>query len=486
MILLAARRRSWRCSPSSSSRCSGSRSLVFRIVSADAYRAHAREDRARSPPTCRRRCRASASCARSRRSRATRREFAELNEDNRDANMTTVYLNAAYFPGVELLSALATVGDPALRRHPGDRRATITIGVLVAFVAALNSFFDPIQQLSQLYTTYQSGMAALDKIFELLDEEPDLVDAPGRDRAAARCAARSSFDDVSFAYGERRRTRSRRRPARPARARRSRSSARPAPASRRSPSSSRASTTRPTGACWSTGTTCATSPQRSLRAQLGIVPAGGLPVQRARSARTSPSAARTRRREEVARPPRAVGADEFIARARRTATTRRSASAACSSRPASASSSRFARALVADPRILDPRRGDLERRRPHRGPHRGRPAAPARRPHRDRHRPPPLDHPRTPAASSSSSTAASSSRAPTTSCSPRAAPTGACTATGPSRRADGARIPEPCWPTSTTPARPSTTGRRARRACRGSRCGTAARRARWRCAAVRG
>ena len=61
----------------------------------------------------------------------------------------------------------------------------MTIGVLVAFIAALNSFFDPIQQLSQLYTTYQSGMAALDKIFELLDEEPDLVDAPDAIELAA-------------------------------------------------------------------------------------------------------------------------------------------------------------------------------------------------------------------------------------------------------------------------------------------------------------
>ncbi len=51
-------------------------------------------------------------------------------------------------------------------------------GVVFAFIAALNNFFDPIQQLSQLYTTYQSGMAALDKIFELLDEQPELVDAP--------------------------------------------------------------------------------------------------------------------------------------------------------------------------------------------------------------------------------------------------------------------------------------------------------------------
>ena len=50
--------------------------------------------------------------------------------------------------------------------------------MLVGFIAALNGFFDPIGQLSQVYTTYQSGMAALDKIFELLDEQPDLIDAP--------------------------------------------------------------------------------------------------------------------------------------------------------------------------------------------------------------------------------------------------------------------------------------------------------------------
>ena len=48
--------------------------------------------------------------------------FAELNEDNRDANMKTVYLNAAYFPAVELLSGARDRRDPALRRHPGDRR----------------------------------------------------------------------------------------------------------------------------------------------------------------------------------------------------------------------------------------------------------------------------------------------------------------------------------------------------------------------------
>ena len=117
--------------------------------------------------------------------------FAELNERNREANMTTVNLNAAYFPAVELLSALATVGIllyGGFQVIDGD----MSIGVLVGFIAALNGFFDPIPQLSQVYTTYQSGMAALDKIFELLDIEPDLVDAPDAVDLRRRCAARSS------------------------------------------------------------------------------------------------------------------------------------------------------------------------------------------------------------------------------------------------------------------------------------------------------
>ena len=126
-------------------------------------------------------------------------QFRALNEDNRAANMTTVNLNAAYFPAVEFLSALVTVeilvvgGLEVINGHTST-------GVVFAFVAALNNFFDPIQQLSQLYTTYQSGMAALDKIFELLDEEPDLVDASD---AVSLPAIRGElrFDDVSFRYG---------------------------------------------------------------------------------------------------------------------------------------------------------------------------------------------------------------------------------------------------------------------------------------------
>jgi ATP-binding cassette subfamily B protein len=130
------------------------------------------------------------------------KRFAELNEDNREANMKTVYLNAAYFPAVELLSAVATA---AILLYGGSQVVSgeadaVTIGVLASFVFYLNSFFDPIQALSQLYTTYQAGMAALDKIFELLDEEPDIVDKPDA-VSLPRVAGEIRFEDVSFSYG---------------------------------------------------------------------------------------------------------------------------------------------------------------------------------------------------------------------------------------------------------------------------------------------
>jgi ABC-type multidrug transport system fused ATPase/permease subunit len=128
-----------------------------------------------------------------------RARFAELNETNRAANLTTVNLNAAYFPAVEFISSIATfaillVGG--VRVISGD----VQIGVLVGFIAALNGFFDPIGQLSQVYTTYQSGMAALDKIFELLDEQPELRDAPDA-IDLPRLRGEIRFEDVSFRYG---------------------------------------------------------------------------------------------------------------------------------------------------------------------------------------------------------------------------------------------------------------------------------------------
>jgi len=127
-------------------------------------------------------------------------EMDELNEANRAANMKTVYLNATYFPAVELLSA---VGTAAIVLYGGSQAidGAIQIGTIVAFIGYMQLFFDPIQQLSQLYTTYQQGMAALDKVFDLLDTEPDMVDAPGAvDPGPLR--GEIEMEGVWFSYAE--------------------------------------------------------------------------------------------------------------------------------------------------------------------------------------------------------------------------------------------------------------------------------------------
>ena len=209
--------------------------------------------------------------------------FAELNEDNREANMLTVRLNATYFPAVEMMSGVALA---VIVLYGGYQaiNGNITVGTIVAFVATLSFLFEPIQQLSQLYTTYQSGMAALEKIFGLLDVEPTLEDAPDAEPLGP-IRGEIDFEDVSFSY-QPRAVRSRRAAAaragprrrratgpgpRPTPGRRSRSTTStcgsppdrpspwwvpPGPGSPRWPSSRPASTTRPKGGCWWTATTC--------------------------------------------------------------------------------------------------------------------------------------------------------------------------------------------------------------------------------------
>ena len=131
--------------------------LTFPVLLVGQRRVPARLERAptgsrarrspRSPRTSRRRCRACAWCARSGRSRATQRASPSSTTSTGEVNMRTVYLNAAYFPSVELLSAVATA---AILLYGGnqvlDGDSAVTIGVLASFVFYLQSFFDPIQR----------------------------------------------------------------------------------------------------------------------------------------------------------------------------------------------------------------------------------------------------------------------------------------------------------------------------------------------------
>jgi ATP-binding cassette subfamily B protein len=119
--------------------------------------------------------------------------------DYREANMQTVVLNGLYFPFVSLLATLALAVVLGYGGHLYLNDA-IALTTLFAFMLYVNNFFDPIQQLSQLYNTFLSAAAALDKIIGVLDEEPDVVDHPGA-QSLAHIEGHVRFEDVHFAYG---------------------------------------------------------------------------------------------------------------------------------------------------------------------------------------------------------------------------------------------------------------------------------------------
>jgi ATP-binding cassette subfamily B protein len=130
---------------------------------------------------------------------AARENFRRVGEAYRRRNRETVVQNAVYFPFVDLLSSLATaiiLGYGAYLVFDGQT----TIGVLTAFLGYATSFFDPVQQLSQLYSTFLSAVAALDKIMEVLVEEPQVTDEPAAG-PLERIRGDVRFDDVHFSYG---------------------------------------------------------------------------------------------------------------------------------------------------------------------------------------------------------------------------------------------------------------------------------------------
>jgi ATP-binding cassette subfamily B protein len=133
------------------------------------------------------------------RERAAREHFRQVSAEYRHKNHETVVQNALYFPFVDLLSTVATaivLGYGGYLVFEGDT----TIGVLTAYLGYLTNFFDPVQQLSQLYSTFLSAVAALDKIIEVLVEEPDVEDEDGSVELT-RVRGHVVFDEVRFSYG---------------------------------------------------------------------------------------------------------------------------------------------------------------------------------------------------------------------------------------------------------------------------------------------
>ena len=134
------------------------------------------------------------------RERTNIRNFQKVTERYRDANMETVVLNGLYFPFVDLLSTAALAIVLGYGGHLYFQGA-VTLGTLFAFMLYVQNFFDPVQQLSQLYGTFLSATAALDKIMDVLDKQPDVVDRPGAVELP-RVEGHVRFDQVRFGYGD--------------------------------------------------------------------------------------------------------------------------------------------------------------------------------------------------------------------------------------------------------------------------------------------
>jgi ATP-binding cassette subfamily B protein len=141
--------------------------------------------------------------------------FDEIDRQHRDANVRSIFYYAAFYPGVELVSALAAslilwVGGGWVVNGDG-----LTLGALVAFLQYSQRFFRPISDLSEKFNLLQGAMASSERIFALLDTPVEItspaVSRRGASLDAPTLAAPSDapissgtirFEDVTFSYVE--------------------------------------------------------------------------------------------------------------------------------------------------------------------------------------------------------------------------------------------------------------------------------------------
>ncbi len=125
-------------------------------------------------------------------------EFEAVNRGHADANLRSIFYYAVFYPGIDLLAALAA----ALILLFGGQRVlegTLTLGALVAFIQYSERFWRPISDLSEKFNVLQAAMASSERIFGLLDT-PAEVTPPALPRPLPEVRGRVAFENVSFAY----------------------------------------------------------------------------------------------------------------------------------------------------------------------------------------------------------------------------------------------------------------------------------------------
>lgn len=128
------------------------------------------------------------------------RRFKEVNQENRQAVLYAARIQAVFHP---LITALTMCGICAVYWYGGLQviAGALTIGILVEFAGYMNRFYAPIRDLSTLYQTMQGAMAGAERIFDILDTEQEIRDAPDA-KDLPQIKGDVEFRDVNFAYDE--------------------------------------------------------------------------------------------------------------------------------------------------------------------------------------------------------------------------------------------------------------------------------------------
>ncbi|MCT2591056.1 ABC transporter ATP-binding protein/permease [Streptomyces sp. N2-109] len=118
------------------------------------------------------------------------------------ARLRTVRLNARYTPA---LQAVPSIGQVAMLALGGwmATRGEITLGTFVAFSTYLAQLVGPVRMLAMMLTIGQQARAGVERVFDLIDTEPEMTERPDAVELPADADASVEFDSVSFGYGER-------------------------------------------------------------------------------------------------------------------------------------------------------------------------------------------------------------------------------------------------------------------------------------------
>lgn len=128
------------------------------------------------------------------------KQFDDVAEQHRVANVNAIFYYAVYYPAIELITAL---GLGLIVWYGGGQilRGALSVGALVAFLQYAQRFYQPLADLSEKYNILQGAMASSERIFDLLDTEPDIV-SPENGYRPESIRGDVELEDVCFAYKE--------------------------------------------------------------------------------------------------------------------------------------------------------------------------------------------------------------------------------------------------------------------------------------------